>query len=450
MSVKTKGQSFRDFIHQRIMDRLKEAEAWFIEKSKGRHFPFYSSFDIRDSNWKAACVDANVFPAGFNNICVEDQRRAASLMRAYLKSRFPKLRQVIILAEEHTKNLYYWDNVSVIQLLVEQAGFETMICVPGHRILSAQKIKTASGKELSIRLLREEIEKKRAKKTAEGVRKKAKDQTEDQIEDQTEKRTKDPTEEREKRGGGELLILSNNDFSIPYDLPSDIPCEPPPEMGWMKRKKQSFFKEYNLLAEEFASLLGIDPWHLTIATELFRPFDVESKENMSDLQSKAEAMLQSLRERQERVYPEGGEEPYLFLKNNSGTYGLGVMDIKNPEDLKHLSWKSRKKMKASKAGRGISEIIIQEGIPTALPIPEKQSAEPVIYMLGCETAGGFLRSHSTKDRRASLNSPGAVFRRFCMSDLEFRTPGLVMENVYSWLAKIGCLALSREMEKPIR
>ena len=67
------------------------------------------------------------------------------------------------------------------------------------------------------------------------------------------------------------MIVSNNDFSVKHTLPSYIDCDPPLKMGWFARKKHRFFKEYNLLAKEFASLLKIDPWHLTIETELFSP-----------------------------------------------------------------------------------------------------------------------------------------------------------------------------------
>ena len=395
--MKPEHLSFRNSIHQKIIDSFKEVEHWFLEKTKGKNIPFYSSFDIRDSNYKAACVDANVFPAGFNNICEEDQIRTSSLIKDYLKKNQASAKQILLLSEEHTRNLYYWDNVFVIKSLIEQAGYKVTVCVPGKHIQSPQKIITASGREIFVHLLN-------------------------------------------KLKGD--LIISNNDFSIKYNLPTDIDCNPPLQMGWHIRKKHNFFKEYNLLAKEFASLLKIDPWHLTVETELFSPFDMESKDNLLKLKSRSALMLKSLKEKQNHQLK---EEPYLFLKNNSGTYGLGIMNIYKPENLNQWGYKARKKMKAAKGEAGVSEIIIQEGIPTALS-PDNQSAEPVIYMIGHQVAGGFLRSHREKDRKTNLNSPGAVFRRFCMSDLEIKIQGLVMENVYSWLAKLGALALSQEME----
>ncbi len=397
--MKTKELSFCHFIHQKIIDNLPEAERWLLERAKGQPTPFYASFDIRNSNFKTACVDANVFPAGFNNICVEDQKRASALIQSYLSQTHPSAQHILLLAEEHTRNLYYWDNIFVIKSLIEQAGYKAAVCVPGKQIKSSQKIKTAAGRTVFIQLL--------------------------------------------SSVSGDLII-SNNDFSARYELPENIKCDPPLKMGWLFRKKHHFFKEYNLLAEEFASLLKIDPWHLTVETELFSPFDMESKETLLKLKTRAGGVLQSLKSHQERLGIQ--EEPYLFLKNNSGTYGLGIMSVNDPESLNQWSYKARKKMKASKGETQADEIIIQEGIPTAIHSPDNQSAEPVIYMIGSQVAGGFLRSHKKKDSKTNLNSPGAVFRRLCISDLEIKIQGLVMENVYSWVARLGFLALSQEMK----
>ncbi|MDE0092661.1 MAG: glutamate--cysteine ligase, partial [Oligoflexia bacterium] len=125
--MESNQHSFRNLIHQKIIDNLKELENWFSEKTSSKKLPFYSSFDIRDSNFKIACVDANVFPAGFNNICEEDQKRTSELIKAYLKQYHPSARKILLLAEEHTRNLYYWDNIFIIQSLIEKAGYQTLV-----------------------------------------------------------------------------------------------------------------------------------------------------------------------------------------------------------------------------------------------------------------------------------------------------------------------------------
>ena len=409
MKVKIKNQtrlykmdsdqhSFRNQIHQKIIDNLKELEFWFSEKTQSKKLPFYSSFDIRDSNFKITCVDANLFPAGFNNICEEDKKRTSGLIKRYLNKYYPSAKKILLLTEEHSRNLYYWDNIFVIQSLIKATGCQVTACAPGRQIRSPQMITTASGRTVELKLLNEE--------------------------------------------DGDLII-SNNDFSVKYNLPKNKECIPSVLMGWLFRKKHYFFKEYNLLTKEFAELLQLDPWRFKIETKLFSPLKIQSEENLLKLRYSSEEMLKSLKESYKKFSI--SEKPYLFLKNNSGTYGLGIINIQSAEELNRWSYKSRKKMKASKGEAHVKEIIIQEGIPTAL-CPDNKSAEPVIYMIGSQVAGGFLRSHKTKDYKTNLNSPGVVFKRLCMSDLEIKTQGLAMENVYSWLAKIGSLALYEEMK----
>ena len=356
--------SYRNFIHQKIIEHLPKLQAWFLKKSQNLEIPFYSSFDIRDSHFKIACVDANLFPAGFNNICEEDQSRTSQLIQAYLK-KWPKVKKLILLAEEHTKNLYYWDNIYTIRSLIEKAGYPVTVCVPGKNIPSRTQISSASGHKLDVSILKE----------ASGQ-----------------------------------LIISNNDFSVHYDLPKHIPCVPPVFMGWLNRKKHHFFKEYNALTQEFSQQLQIDPWPLQIETELFDPFDIESKENLEKLKSSAQDMLDRLKDKYQAFSIK--EKPYLFLKNNSGTYGLGILNIHDPQDLNHWTYKSRKTMKASKGETRLNQIIIQEGVPTTLYSSDNSIAEPVVYMIGCQTAGAFLRSHKKKNSKTNLNSPGAVLKSF--------------------------------------
>jgi len=135
-----------------------------------------------------------------------------------------------------------------------------------------------------------------------------------------------------------------------------------------------------------------------------------------------------------------------LIKNNHGTYGLGVIEVNKPEDILNWNYKSRKKMKASKGGNAVGGVIIQEGIPTTL-MAQNSPAEAVIYLLGCGLAGGFLRTNQRKDSHDSLNAPGAIFQRMCFSDYEFQKEDRSLENVYGTIARLGALALSLEMKE---
>ena len=90
--------------------------------------------------------------------------------------------------------------------------------------------------------------------------------------------------------------------------------------------------------------------------------------------------------------------------------------------------------------------MIQEGIPTVFST-EDETAEPSIYMIGYNLAGGFLRAHSKKGPKDNLNSPGAIYKRLCISDLKLKALECPMENVCGWVAKLGSIAIAMEAEQ---
>jgi len=244
------------------------------------------------------------------------------------------------------------------------------------------------------------------------------------------------------------LVLSNNDFSQLDKCWSDglnLPLNPPSEMGWHRRRKSLFFDTYNELAKEFAQLIDVDPWIIQVHSESFKDFSVDDADSRKKLADQCALVSEKLKTQ----YLERGidQTPFLYIKNDSGTYGLGVVQISGPEDVESWNYKARKKMKAAKGGGGISQVLIQEGISTLVKGEEGQVAEPAIYMIGCQLAGGFLRTHAKKSETESLNSPGAVFQRLCVSDLKIKPEGSPQENAYGWIAKLAFLAVAAEAKK---
>ena len=59
--------------------------AWMEKKRSEVPIPFYGSVDVRDAGWKIAVVDANHFPAGFNNIADQDLPSISQLMGTHIK-----------------------------------------------------------------------------------------------------------------------------------------------------------------------------------------------------------------------------------------------------------------------------------------------------------------------------------------------------------------------------
>ena len=391
----------KELLHQKIVQDYDRIQHWFEQKSQGQVFPFYSSFDLRDSSYKISPVDANLFPAGFNNICAVDQDSAIPFCQAYLKEQFPKARRVILLAEEHTKNPFYWDNIYSLKTLLEKSGLTAVyVSVPGRNIKKGFQIQSAQGRLMELFLL------------------------------------KDKAHQAD-------LIISNNDFSVDYGLNPIRPIIiPPVSAGWNQRRKHSFFKEYNLLAKEFASVIQVDPELLHIKTKQFKEFDLQDSSCLKRLKDEVALFLSELK----FVYKERNTntKPFVFLKNNAGTYGLGMTVISSPKDIDSWNYKIKKKMKAGKGGNKVTELIIQEGLASTLQ-KEGAVAEPVIYFIGPKLTGGFLRTHKEKGQRDNLNSPGAVYRSLCVSDLEMEVEGRPMENVYGWIARLAVLALTQEI-----
>lgn len=394
-------------IHEKILKHCDLLIDWYESKHKDSYLPFYASFDLRDAGFKLGNVDGNIFPAGFNNICQVDKESAPELVAEFLNTRFPGSKQLLLMTEDHLKNLYYWENVIAIRDVLTEAGYKVDVGMLSDEVEDKIQIQSFSGKSIDVSRIYSEAGQLMIKNTVPD------------------------------------LVLSNNDFSNSYsniDF-SATKMTPLRQLGWYQRKKHVYFENYNRLVKEFSAHIEEDPWFFEVQTQRIDHFEVTDEKSRQDLGEQVQRFIDSIGEKYKEHNIES--EPYVFIKNNSGTYGLGVVEAKSGDDVEAWNYKAKKKMKASKGGGGIAEVIIQEGIPSAL-FEENATAEPVIYMLGSELAGGFLRTHEKKDARQSLNSPGAVYKRLCLSDLKVRAEGCLLENVYGWLAKLGLLAISEE------
>jgi glutamate--cysteine ligase len=399
----------QDTIHKQIVRNIDKINAWFKSVRQEVDVPFYSSYDIRDFSHKVTNVDANIYPAGFNNICPNDRENCGPYIKSYIERHYGNaVKRLLVLTEEHTNNAYYWDNIATLKGLIEDAGYEVKLGIPRINPEQPSMMKSASHGEIEAHA---------------AVIKDGNISVTDYEPD---------------------LVISNNDFSEYYAEWGDkihTNINPPRELGWYQRKKSTYFKHYNQLSTEFANLIEVDPWYFTVETELFEHFDMADETSKSQLAERVDAMIARLK----KEYEKRGiaDDPVLFVKNNSGTYGLAVMRIGSGADIMALNNKTRKKMKAAKGGREVEEVIIQEGVPSVVK-RDGVTAEPTIYLLGCNLAGGFLRTHADKGPTESLNSPGAVYKRLCVSDLKISVEGHPLENVYGWVAKLGLLAIGRE------
>lgn len=426
--AKSAATTLKEMLAERIRRHRKQLVDWHLEHARRAPPPFYCSVDLRDAGFKIAPVDSNLYPAGFNNICPEDLRSAPPIVRAQLDAFATRLgrpvpERVLILPEAHTTNAHYFENLYYLGKLLGDAGYDVRfgwfgaVPVVGKDPDGTFVFRSATGKEVRMRLL----------EIRGGVA-----QAGDFVPD---------------------IILLNNDFSSGYPRALDAvaqPILPSHVLGWHSRKKSGHFRHYNRLAGEFAAIIGVDPWLLQIDTEEVDRVNFNEGEGLERVEQAAAQMLERARTEYERRGIK--RAPFVFVKNNAGTYGMGILVVRSPEELAKLNRRAKNKMSVGKNRLPIESVAVQEGVPTATLV-DRLPAEPVIYLAGCELIGGFLRANSERGERGdeeNLNAQGMAFRKLCMSDLKAPDDELgtepALELVYGSVARISALATGKELE----
>jgi glutamate--cysteine ligase len=419
----------KKMLAERISSNRQKLWDWHLSHAKAAPPPFYCSIDLRDSGHKIVPVDSNLYPAGFNNICPEDLRSAPHVLRAQVEAQASRLghstpRQLLILPESHTTNAFYIENLHYLRQILRDAGFEAEVGwygpIPEGQV-GPIHLKSATGKELDAIPMTIEA----------GV----------------------------VSAGGFVpdLILLNNDFSGGYPEALDAvtqPIVPSHVLGWHSRKKSEHFRYYNELAAEFAAIVDVDPWTIQIDTREVGPVNFNEDQGIDDVARTVDEVIAGIREQYDRHGVK--HKPIAFVKNNSGTYGMGIMTAHSGDEIRQMNRRTKNKMSVGKNRSAIESVVVQEGIPTAT-IVDRLAAEPVVYLFGCELIGGFLRTNTEKGVEENLNSQGMVFRKLCMSDL--RKPGdedgdrdrddPMLELVYGSIARISALATGKELARHV-
>ncbi len=408
-----------DKINGRINEKSSAIERWMEEHCEKVIVPLYTSVDLRVSEHKVAPVDTNVFPAGFNNLCQVFRERAAGLFKQYFLRKYPKVKKILIVPELHTRNAHYWENIYVLKSILESVNFLVEVGLVSDDLYEEEvHFQTASGKE---------VEAYKAK--MDGYRVFVSSFVPD-------------------------LLLINNDFSAKCPkMLRDIwqPVEPPVEIGWHTRKKSIHFDFYNKLAAKVAEILDIDPWIISIETAPEMNVDFDDREGRERVAISLDSMLGKLRaEHKKRGIV---EEPFLFVKSNSGTYGMAVINARNGDDIRTLNAEGRKRMRVTKSGKPVRDVVIQEGIPTSLRSPDNIVGEPVVYLVEAKVAGGFMRLNKEKNEFDNLNTKGMEFSCICL-EKEGKCEGKECEKSFSpafqLICRIASIAAGYEIEKIIR
>lgn len=365
-----------------LQSRSKAVEAWIDKKWKGLIPPFYLSCDIRHSGHKISVIDSNAFPAGFNNLCNSFSKETSKAFADYLKTHYPKVQKILVLAEDHTRNKFYLKNLLALQKLLQNAKQEVCLGIIGE---------TLSEDELNLQL--DDLNLTLAKIRMEGGGLKAKNFVPD-------------------------LIVSNNDFSSGYpEILKNIsqPIIPSPSLGWFSRKKNHHFELLNTLFRDFSACFDLDPWRLSAYSEVVKEINFSDPVSLQKLSKEVDQLTNKIKLKYQQYNI--SDTPYVYIKSNMGTYGMGLLPVFSGEEVLTLNRRQKNKLQSAKGGAQTSEYLIQEGIPTT-DYYSDYPLEPVIYVVGKKPIGGFFRIHESKNELESLNAPGMSFSCLCLHKLD--------------------------------
>jgi glutamate--cysteine ligase len=406
-------------LEQRILDGSSAIEHWFRGQWQEHTPPIYGSVDLRNSGFKLAPVDMNLFPGGFNNLNPAFQPLCVQAAMSAIEKICPDAKNLLLIPENHTRNTFYLQNVARLAKIMRQAGLNVRIGTLNPAITEATAIEVPDNPPLMVEPL---------------------------VRDNRRVGLKD---------FDPCTILLNNDLSagIP-DILRDLHEQfllPPLHAGWAVRRKSNHFAAYDDVVKEFAQLLAIDPWLVNPYFAVCGEVNFQERAGEECLRTNVEALLAQVRAK----YLEYGikETPYVVVKADAGTYGMGVMTAKTPEDVVGLNRKQRNKMAVVKEGLAVSNVIMQEGIHTYERINDAV-AEPVVYMIDRYVVGGFYRVHTGRGVDENLNAPGMHFEPLAFEDCcttpdHLGQPGDGPNRFYSYgvVARLAQLAAAVELER---
>ncbi|MBA45406.1 MAG: hypothetical protein CMB31_02315 [Euryarchaeota archaeon] len=349
-----------------LFDKKNIILEWLEQKRKNIPLPIYGSFDIRDAGWKTVVVDANAFPAGFNNLNPNDLEKLSMGLKRWFENLEHKPECLLLWPEAHTRNSGYLDNIHVIKSLIEGIGIEILV---GTDLLNSQTVSTSFG-DLSF--------------------------VDVNVEDDF------------VNADGENIdtIFLNSDLSDgPLNI-SGVNVFPPSHMGWHSRSKCRHFEHVSDLVHELGDLVGIDPWLIGPWGFISRGRCLEDKFCRERLAGDIHEGLEFISGKYKQYNIDS--KPSLFIKNDRGTYGLGIIRVEDPEEILNLSKRKMNRLTYAKGGKDAEDFLLQEAVPTFLT-SNQSVIEPVGYGVNGEVVSWFFRSNEKHGILDNLNTPSTKF-----------------------------------------
>jgi glutamate--cysteine ligase len=359
----------------KVSDETVKIETWFRKQWNEFQAPFTTSVDIRNAGYKMAVVDTNLFPAGFNNIHPAQIPLAHLAVQHYWQRYMPKCEKILLIPENHSRNAYYFHSLFVLFSILTKAGFDVRVASISPEITKPTTIEIPEQGQLVLYPL--------------------------------------------ERSGNNVhvgdfkpcTIILNNDLSegIPEILTNiSQSIYPPLSLGWASRLKSEHFLHYQTVCHSFAELLSMDPWQFNPLFRNCGEINFMERDGEDCLVGHVAFLLNAIQKKYDEYHIT--DTPFVIVKADAGTYGMGIMTVKSIDDVRDMNRKARTRMSVGKGRKPITSVLIQEGVYSHEVEPDNNAiAEPVVYMLGQCVVGGFYRLHEGRAKDENLNSPGMYF-----------------------------------------
>jgi glutamate--cysteine ligase len=391
--------------------RGAEMEAWLAARAEESRAPFYSSVDVRHAGFKIAPVDTNLFPAGFNHLSAAARLRAAERVKARIARCAPTTR-VLVIPENHTRNQGYIDNLAALRDVLTLAGLDVAF---GSLAATDAPVEVTTSAGVVIRQM-PILHQGNMLSTADGFT--------------------------------PQLVLLNNDLTSGFpELLRGVsqPILPRPNLGWYRRRKSGHFAAYAALVGDFARSFDLDPWLLSAEFHQCGQVNFGEKQGLDCVALGVEKVLYKIRAHYARYGI--ADEPYVYVKSDSGTYGMGIMTVRSGDEVLEINKKARNKMNVIKEGVQSTQVIIQEGVPTA-DVIDGAPAEPMVYLIDGHAVGGAFRVNDQRDAMNNLNAAGMRFVGMCDESESLRDGHISMPSCnfggMGLIARLASLAAARE------
>ena len=406
-------------LERRFLDATPGIERWFRLAWQEHTPPFYCSSDLRNAGFKLAPVDTNLFPGSFNNLSPDVMPLAVQAAMAAIEKYCPDARNLLLVVDKGTRNTFYLEHLKRLAAIMRQTGLNVRFGSLDPALREVEQVELPDGQRLLV----------------------------------------EPLVRSGRRVGladfDPCSILLNDDLSqeIPQllrDLHEQVVL-PPVHAGWAVRRKTNHFTAYRDVARKFAKAFDIDPWLIDPLFASCGAVDMGARAGEDCIANHVETILRKTRAK----YREYGvrDAPFVIVKADAGTHGVAIMTVKDARQVRGLDAAQRARMSVGADGQAVSEMIVQEGVPTFETINEAW-AEPVVYMIDRYVVGGFYRVHAGRDKDENLNAPGMhfvplPFAASCLVPDSSALPEDASNRFYAYgvVARLALLAASIELER---